>query len=91
MRWDDAARPLSRTGIGERIIDGEALLVNAEGGEILVLNEVGSFVWTLLDGAHDVASIAARVVEEFDTDAATARADLEAFLTHLKSRDALAP
>ena len=90
MSWDGAAKPRSRTGIGERIIDGEALLVNAEGGEILVLNEVGSFVWTLLDGEHDVASIASLVADEFDVEPATAREDIDAFLTHLKSRDALA-
>ena len=90
MSWDDAALPRTRPGLAERIIDGEALIVNAEGGEILVLNEVGAFVWTLLDGRHDVASIVAAVLQEFDVDPATARSDVHSFLSALSQRNALA-
>jgi hypothetical protein len=90
MNWDDAATPRTRPGLAERIIDGEALIVNAEGGEILVLNEVGAFVWTLLDGRNDVGTIVGRVLEEFDVDPATARNDVEAFLESLSQRNALA-
>jgi hypothetical protein len=89
MTWNDADTPQTRPGLAERIIDGEALIVNAEGGEILVLNEVGAFVWTLLDGSHDVASIVRRVLDEFDVDPATARNDVEAFLSSLRARQAL--
>jgi len=89
MTWQDSDRPRARPDLGERIIDGEALLVDAEGGQILVLNEVGAFAWQLLDGEHDVASVVTRVLDEFDVDAATARADLLAFLTALKDRGAL--
>ena len=87
--WQDATCPRSREGLAERIIDGEALIVNAEGGEILVLNATGAFVWQLLDGAHDVAAITAGVEREFEVDHATARGDLEAFLSHLAERGAL--
>lgn len=89
MTWDDAARPRTRRGLAERIIDGEALIVNAEGGEILVLNEVGAFVWPLLDGKNDVRSIVVRLLDEFDVDPATARADVEAFLSSLRARKVL--
>ena len=87
--WQDGTRPKSREGLAERIIDGEALIVNAEGGEILVLNAAGAFVWQLLDGAQDVASIALQVEREFDVEPATARRDLEEFLSHLAERGAL--
>ena len=90
MSWDDAALPRTRPGLAERIIDGEALIVNAEGGEILVLNEVGAFVWTLLDGSHAVSAIVDGVLAEFDVDPATARNDVEAFLESLQQRNALA-
>jgi hypothetical protein len=89
MSMNDEAKPRTRPGLAERIIDGEALIVNAEGGEILVLNEVGAFVWTLLDGSRDVEAIVAAVLDEFDVDPATARADVQAFLLTLQERNAL--
>jgi hypothetical protein len=90
MSWDDAATPRTRPGLAERIIDGEALIVNAEGGEILVLNEVGAFLWTRLDGRHPVSELVDDLLGEFDVDPATARNDVEAFLTSLQQRNALA-
>lgn len=89
MTWNDDDKPRTRPGLAERIIDGEALIVNAEGGEILVLNDVGAFIWTRLDGSHDVASLVADVLDEFDVDPAAARADVEAFLDSLSQRNAL--
>ncbi len=91
MKWDDTHKPMARKGLAERIIDGQALIVNAEGGEILVLNEVGAFVWTLLDGTRSVASLVESVLAEFDVDPATARVDVEAFLSGLEARKALEP
>jgi hypothetical protein len=82
--------PRTRPQLAERIIDGEALIVNADRGEIVVLNETGAFIWPLLDGRRDLAQITAAVCERFDIDAATARADVEAFLDALEARGALA-
>src|SRR5204863_7607296 len=52
----DSYLPRTRPDLAERIIDGEALIVNAHRGEIVVLNEAGAFLWPLLDGTHDVRS-----------------------------------
>ena len=86
----DGLRPKTRPDLAERIIDGEALIVNANRGEIVVLNESGALIWPLLDGTNDLATIIARVCEHFDVDEHTARADVEAFLDSLHERDALA-
>ena len=64
--------------------------MNADGGEILVLNECGALVWQLLDGERDVHAIVAQAREAFDVDDATARADVEEFLRTLAERRALA-
>lgn len=85
----DTSRPKARPGIAERIIDGEALLVNAEGGEILVLNECGALVWQLCDGAHDVPSLVAAVCGRHEVEPETATADVVAFLEELRRRGAL--
>jgi len=83
-------RPKTRNGLAERVIDGEAVIVNAHGGEILVLNEVGAEVWQMLDGEHDVDAIVAHVVQSFDVDEAQARADVVEFLESLRRHGALA-
>ena len=89
MTVPDDFRPVARQGLGERIVDGELLLVNAEGGEILVLNECGVLIWQQLDGEHDVAALVGRVAETFDVDEPTARGDVEEFLASLAARGIL--
>ena len=85
----DHDTPKTKAGLAERIIDGEALLVNAQGGEILVLNEPGAFIWQLLDGKRDVAALVACVCDEYAVEEAIASADVRAFLDALASRGAL--
>ena len=88
--FDDSARPRSLPGLGEQVIDGEAVIVNAQGGEILVLNQCGALIWQLLDGDHDVASIVSSIQDEFEVDAETAGRDVRDFLAALSERGALA-
>lgn len=90
ISFDDAARPRSLPGLGEQLIDGEAVIVNAQGGEILVLNECGALIWQLLDGEHSVAGMVAAVREAFDVEESTAAADVREFLATLEARGALA-
>ena len=85
----DGQKPRTRPQLAERIIDGEALIVNADRGEIVVLNQAGAFIWPLLDGTNDLATITNRVCEHFEIDELTARADVESFLDSLDARDAL--
>ena len=85
----DDSRPKAKPGLAERIIDGEALIVNAEGGEILVLNECGALVWQLLDGSHAVGDIVKRVSDEFEVGEDEARTDVLDFLGQLRERGAL--
>jgi hypothetical protein len=85
----DTYRPRPRSGLAERIIDGEALLVNAEGGEILVLNECGAFLWQRLDGERTVAQLVEATCEEYEVDEPQARRDVQAFLEALRARGAL--
>ena len=88
--FDDAAQPRSLPGLGEQLIDGEAVIVNAQGGEILVLNECGALIWQLLDGEHAISAIVEKVQEAFEVEQATAAADVREFLSTLAERRALA-
>ncbi len=70
-----------------RVIDGQALLLDAGQDHLERLNGVGSFVWGLIrEKRHDFEALLAAVLEEFDVDEAAARADLLAFLGALESR-----
>ena len=85
----DTLKPRTRPELAERIIDGEALIVNAEKGELVVLNEAGAFIWPLLDGLNDLAAVTSLVCDRFDVDPGTARTDVESFLDALEARGAL--
>jgi len=48
--------------------------------EIFTLNEVGSFIWDLIDGGNSEDEIAIAITNEFDIDEVTAKNDLKEFV-----------
>jgi len=66
-----------------REIDGEAILLNTDSGLYFGLDEVGSTIWTALRESGSVEGAIPRLLEVFDTDAETLRADLLEFVTEL--------
>ena len=73
-----------------REIAGEALLVPirstaADLDSIFTLNEVGAFIWKLLDGRKTVRDLRSAVVAEYDTSAEQAAADVAEFLAQLEA------
>lgn len=70
-----------------RMIEGQALLLDATSDQLERLNAVGSFIWALIkEKRHDVGAIHAALVAEFAVDPAEARADLDAFIAQLDAR-----
>lgn len=70
-----------------RVIEGQALLLDATSDTLERLNAVGTFIWARIkEGRHDVATIHAALVDAFAVDPAQARADLDAFLAQLDAR-----
>lgn len=51
---------------------------------IISLNELGKFLFEALDSEQTVDSLVQAVLEEYDTDPETARADVTEFLEHLR-------
>jgi coenzyme PQQ biosynthesis protein PqqD len=64
-------------------VDGEALIVLADSGEVTVLNDVGSRIWELADGSRSVAEIVEAIVSEYDTTPEQAEADVRSFVHEL--------
>jgi hypothetical protein len=48
--------------------------------EIFNLNEVGSFVWDMIDGKNTEAEIVSAISNEFDVDEQTAKSDMDTFI-----------
>lgn len=91
VKNQDARIPVPGRQIASRIIKGRALLLDPDRDELQRLNDVGSFVWSMiLERRHSVAEIDAAVVESFEVDAQTAAADVQAFLEELEQRGLIA-
>jgi hypothetical protein len=70
-------------------IDGETVLLNIDGRELLGLNAVGARVWDLADGEHTVAQMADVVTAEFTVGRDEALADVRQFVAELLALGAL--
>ena len=67
-----------------RAIAGETILVPirsrlADMEHLIVLEGIGDFVWSLMDGKTDLAAIVDAVLAEFDVGRAQAAADVRTF------------
>lgn len=70
-----------------RVIDGEAVIMDPQQGKVLALNEVGSFIWELLDSPHSQGDLLDKICREFNVGREEAAADLEEFIAVLRSKD----
>jgi len=74
----------------QSIAEEGGLVVVPEHSEVKVLNEVGSKIFSMLDGKQSREEIVRAVVEEFDVTEDDANRDLEQFLLELKKSELLA-
>ena len=57
---------------------------------MITLNEVGKFIWVLLEKETDEAAIVAAILEEYDVDRTTAEAAVAGFVRKLNEHGFLA-
>ncbi|MCX7661693.1 MAG: PqqD family protein [Candidatus Omnitrophica bacterium] len=79
--------PYKSDKVAYRIIDNEAVCVFLETQEVFVFNEVGSFIWELIDGKNDFREIVRKVVSEFEVGYSEAEEDIDSFLEELKQKN----
>jgi len=84
----EPVRPKKSGAFAWRIIGEEAALVPVAGKReevdfIYVLNEVGTLIWTLMDGQRTTEEIIDEITDVFDVDPEEASRDLESFLAEL--------
>jgi hypothetical protein len=70
-------------GVVGQVIEGEAVLVLPERGEVKVLNPVGARIWQLADGHRTLGDIVAVICAEYAVEPAQAQADVLDFAAEL--------
>ncbi len=86
MALADDQRFVVSKQVMSRVLDGDAVLLDLGSGKYFGLNLVGTHIWQALEAGATVAELHAAVLADFDVDAATARAELEALLGDLLAR-----
>lgn len=87
----DARIPVPGRRVASRIIKGRALLLDPRVDELQRLNDVGSFLWSLIqERRHPIGDLRAAIIDAFEVDEDTATRDLEEFLTELEQRGLIA-
>ena len=79
---------IAREIAGELVIVpvGEAAKSN---DQLISANEVGAFIWNALAAGKSLDETVAAILEEFEIDGQTARADAEQFICELKEIGAI--
>ncbi len=74
-----------------RLVEGHAILVDQNEGEIVRLTSVGAAIWEALDGQTDVEGLVERLCEIFDASPERVRRDTVSFLKQLRRQDLIEP
>ena len=87
-------RELSRPKIVDRLayktIGQETIILDTKiNQQVHQLNELGSFIWNLCEGEHEVQDIIEKVCLEFDVENDVASRDVHEFLDELKQKNLL--
>ena len=69
--------------------DGQTVIIMSDAGQVVVLNEVGSLVWSIADGSHPLTAIVEAVTDEFDTTLERADEDVRSFVNELVEKQIL--
>ncbi|MDB6030367.1 MAG: PqqD family protein [Verrucomicrobiales bacterium] len=67
----------------------QLVLFNGETGAYYSLDEVGTMVWGLCDGAHSVSEIVTRLFEEYDASVEILQTDLMELLHEMTQKNLL--
>lgn len=87
----DHARIIRCDDLLEADVNGEIVALHVDKGQCYGMNAVASRVWALLAEPTSPEQICARLTEEFDVDAATCRAEVDALLADMDSEGLIKP
>ena len=77
-------RPQRRPDVSVRMVEGETVILDRQGGLIHQLNPTASYIWDRCDGQWTLEDIARQLTEAFDVDAATVRGDVATIVAEFR-------
>lgn len=81
--------PIPAAQVAARVVDGAAVIILADAGEVNVLNPVGTRVWELIDGTRSIEDIIGVIAREYAVSPADASRDVLAFVEELRAAQAV--
>jgi hypothetical protein len=75
--------PAPHPQVGVRVVDGEAVVILADSGNVNVFNPVGTRIWELADGSRSVRQIADAIAAEYEVTPEVALQDVTEFVQKL--------
>ncbi len=82
--------PFASDQVAARVVDGSAVIVLADSGQVNILNGVGTRVWELANGSRTIAQICAAIQTEYAVTVEQAQRDVTTFVQSLVDAGALA-
>lgn len=82
--------PVKSDRTASRIIDKETVIVLLDEQQTLVLNDVGSRIWEIMDGEKDLDELTRIITSEFDVAYTDALQDITNFIEELEGKGAVA-
>lgn len=80
-----------RSGVEWQDIDGEVVALDLETSAYLAVNDTGALLWPLVVAGTTEAGLVEVLIDRYQIDEAQARADVGAFVAHLRSFSLLDP
>ncbi len=73
-----------RANLNTQQIDGELVILDKENGQIHQLNSVASFIWQQMEVSSGFEAIVKKLIQFYDIDMVTAKADLDKVVQQFK-------
>lgn len=73
-----------------RDLGGETIFLSPDGSQVHAVNELGSFIWSLLDGQSMLAQVRDRICAEYDVSPQQCEDDVLGFVTELLQKNLVA-
>ncbi len=73
--------------IAAKLVDGEAVLINLANGMYYSMDQVGGFVWSLIEDEQSLEAITAAVAQRYTVDESRVSEDLAALTERLVDED----
>ncbi len=70
-----------------RMIEGEAVLIDRDEGELIRLDHVGTEIWHAMDGRRTIEAIIDHICRTFEVERKRAQKDVLRFLRQLSRRE----